>query len=156
MLYFEKLIPQQGNPVLNALRSQRNRPYLRVLVCVLLVSWVSMLISARCAMPAQWRVAAADAMPAGCSEPANHSPKHPGHTSTPLKDCSFAPCLDSQPNPAFGFKADKAEMPVFILCLIWLLGCLFHTLPARRIPRATVPPDGRRIRLIYQFCTLLN
>lgn len=142
--------------MLNTLLYPRNRPYLRALVFVLLVSWLSLLVSATCSMPSPWRISSSDAMPAGCSEPGNHSPEHHGHTSMPDQNCSFKPCLDSQPNSAFGFKIDKPELPVFVLCLIGLIGFLLHYFPIQRISRAAAPPIGRRILLIYRFCTLLN
>jgi hypothetical protein len=141
--------------VLNALRLPRNRPYLHTLVFVLLVSWVSALVSSTCAMPAPWRVAS-EVMPAGCAEPANHAQAHQGHTSAPAQDCSFKPCLDSQPNLGLGFKIAKLEIPVFLLCLIWMIGHISLSVTTRRNPRITSPPDGRRIPLIYRFCTLLN
>jgi hypothetical protein len=140
--------------VLNALRSHENRPYLRVLALALLVSWVSMLVSASCAMPRFWRGVPADAMPTGCSEAPKHSPTHPGH-SLP-QGCSFKLCLDATPTPVFEFNVDIPNMPVFALCLFWLIGCLFRHLPSPLVPRTTAPPCGRRIPLIYRFCTLLN
>jgi hypothetical protein len=143
--------------VLATLRYQRNRPYLHALIFVLMLSWLSMLVSATCAMPMAWRSASAEVMPAGCSGPGNHTPVHSGQPSMPDQGCSFKPCMDSQPNPAFEFKIDKPQMPVFVLCLIGLIGYLFHYIPLLYIPRATAsPPIGRRILLIYRYCTLLN
>ncbi len=149
-------IPDEEGAVLNALRSKRNRPYLRVLMFVLLASWVSILVSATCSMPAPWRLSSADSMPAGCSEAANHSQGDKGQGSPPVHDCSFKPCLDSQPNPVFGYKLDKPDLPVFLLPLIWIIGSLLFDIQARRIPRTASPPDGRRIPLIYRFCILLD
>lgn len=142
--------------MLISLRSPRNRPYLHVLVFVLLVSWLSLLVSATCTMPSQWRVSSSDAMPAGCPEPGAPSPEHKGHTTLPTQDCSFKPCLDSQPNSAFSLKIDKPQMPVFVLCLIGLIGYLLYYVPIQRISHAKAPPIGRRILLIYRYCTLLN
>lgn len=142
--------------MLIALRLPKNRPYLHVLVFVLLVSWVSALVTSTCAMPAPWRLHATDAMPAGCSEPANHTHDHKAHRSIPAKDCSFQPCLDSQPNPVVGYKLTKPEMPVFLLCLIWAIGNLFFSPRLSPNRPATSPPAGRRISLIYRFCILLN
>ncbi len=142
--------------MLNTLRSPRNRPYLHVLVFVLLVSWLSLLISATCSMPGSWRASSTAAMPAGCPEPVNPSPEHKGHASITAQDCSSKPCLDSQPNPAFSFKIDKPQMPVFMLCLIGLIGYLLYQAPIQRISHAKAPPVGRRILLIYRYCTLLN
>jgi hypothetical protein len=142
--------------VLILLRSPRNRPYLHILVFVLLVSWLSLLISATCSMPNSWGVSSSKAMPAGCPEPGNPSPDHKGHASNPVQDCSFKPCLDSQPNSAFSFKIDKPQMPVFVLCLIGLIGYLLYYAPIQRISHAKAPPIGRRILLIYRYCTLLN
>jgi hypothetical protein len=124
-------------------------------VFVLLVSWLSMLISNTCAMPVSAFNASA-AMPAGCAEMDHSALQHGGHSAMPHQDCSFKPCLDSHPNPAFEVKIDKPQMPVFILCLVGLIGYLFQCFPISRIPRTTAPPIGRRILLIYRFCTLLN
>jgi hypothetical protein len=142
--------------VLKTLRYPRNRPYLRALIFVLLVSWISMLVSATCSMPSAWRIASAGLIPAGCSAPENRIPKHQGHATQPIQDCSLTPCPDSPPNPVFGFKTDKPEMPLFVLCLVWLTGRLLHDPISRRIPRSAAPPDGRRVPLIYRFCALLN
>jgi len=142
--------------VLKALRAQRNRPYLHALVFVLLVSLVSVLVFSTCAMPTPWRISSAETMSAGCSDPADHAQEHQGHRSEPAQDCSFKPCLDSQPNPVFGYKLDKPEMPVFLLFLVWVIGSLLLSVQAQCVPRVTSPPDGRRIPLIYQFCILLN
>jgi hypothetical protein len=141
--------------VLTALRAQRNRPYLRLLALVLLVSWLSLLVFATCSMPAQWRTTS-DAMPTGCSEPESHAQGHQEHGPKPQQDCSFKPCLESQVNPGFGYKLDKPQMPAFVLCLSWLVGCLFRHVQKRRIPCPTAPLPGRRIPLIYRFCILLN
>jgi len=142
-------------PVLATLRVRRNRPYLQLVAFVLLMSWFSLLVSATCSMPSQWR-ASSDVMPAGCSEPEKHLQEHKDHVPKPSQDCSFKPCFESQPNPFFAFKLDKPEMPVFILCLIGLIGSLFARFPMGGIPRSTAPPAGRRIPLIYRFCILLN
>ena len=142
--------------MLIALRYRRNRPYLHLLVFVLLVSWVSMLVSATCFMPSAWRVSSADVMPDGCSDLDSHAAKHQDHGVKPVQDCSFKPCPDSQLNPLFGFKIDQPDVPLIILCLAWLIGQLFPDRVSRRVPCPTVPPDGRRVPLIFRFCTLLN
>jgi hypothetical protein len=143
--------------VLKTLRSPRNRPYLHALVCLLLVSWISMMISATCAMPGLSHASSANTLPVGCSESEPHSLQHNGHTAMPDQDCSYKSCLDSQPNPAFEFRIDKPHVPIFMLCLLGLIGYLLHYyIPVQRIPRATAPPIGRRVLLIYRYCTLLN
>jgi len=143
--------------VLSQLHSPKKRACLRFILCVLMVSWLSMLISNTCMMPASAFAKPADTMPAGCTEmdpSALHARKH---AAMPDQDCSFKPCLDSHPNPVFEVKIDKPPMPIFALCLIGLIGCLFHWLfSVPRIPRTTSPPIGRRVLLIYRFCTLLN
>lgn len=115
-----------------------------------------MLISNTCMMPASTFQTSADSMPAGCEEMASSAARDGGHTAMPHQDCSFKPCLDSHPNPAFEVKIDKPQLPVFVLCLIGLIGYIFHCFPLQRISRATAPPIGRRLLLIYRFCTLLN
>ncbi len=142
--------------MLNTLYFQRNRPYLHGLVFVLLVSWISMLVSATCAMPGSLHASSAVTMSTGCPEPEHLSLQPNGQASMPDQDCSFNPCLDPQPNPAFEFKIDKPQLPLFALCLIGLVGYLLRYVPIQRISRATAPPIGRRILLIYRYCTLLN
>jgi hypothetical protein len=146
--------------VLIRLRSPRNRSYLHSLMFVLMVSWLSMLLSNTCAMPGStFHSSANTIMPEGCTEMASSASQHGGHTAMamPHQDCSFKPCLDSHPNPAFEVKIDKPQLPVFVLCLIGLIGCLFHCLLSLPpIRRTKAPPIGRRVQLIYRFCTLLN
>ncbi|MBF6650975.1 MULTISPECIES: hypothetical protein [unclassified Methylobacter] len=143
--------------MLTTLRSPRHRPCLHVLLCALLVSWLAMLVSATCAMPSPWILSSAGAMPAGCSESEHVASQPIGHITMPDQDCSLQPCLDSPPNPAFEFKMDNPQMPIFALCMIGLVGFLLPYAPRQpRIARATAPPIGRRILLIYRFCTLLN
>ena len=138
--------------MITALHSKRNRPYLHTLVFVLLVSWISLTISATCTMPMPSVLTAMpDHMP-GCSE--SGAPKHMSKT---MQDCTFKPCLDSQANPLTDFnRLAKPDLPVFILSLIWTFCCLFLTYPPTRVLRIADPPLGRRILLIYRFCTLLN
>ncbi len=152
-----KDFPRKETFVLTTLRLPRNRFYLHVLVFVVLLSWLSMLVSATCAMPGSGRISTADVMPAGCPDQDSHLPAHTGQPIMPDQDCSFKPCFDSQPNPAFEFKIDKPQMPIFILFFIGLVGYLIHFVPLLHIPRTTAsPPIGRRILLIYRYCTLLN
>ena len=142
--------------MITALHSKRNRPYLYTLVFVLLVSWISLTISATCTMPSVL-IATSDHMP-GCSEsgaPA-HS-RHPDHAPKAMQDCTFKPCLDSQPDSFTAFnRLAKPDLPVFIPSIIWTFWCLFLAYPPTKVPRKTDPPLGRRILLIYRFCILLN
>jgi len=122
-----------------------------------MVSWLSMLITNTCMMPEPVFKSSVITMPVGCGE-MDSSAMHDGsHTAMPHQGCSFKPCLDSHPNPAFEVKIDKPQMPIFVLCLIGLIGYLFQCLLyTPLIPRAKAPPIGRRLLLIYRFCTLLN
>lgn len=144
--------------MLNALRAQRNRPYLHVLVFVQLVSLVSVLVFSTCAMPSTWRTTSTEAQPANCSETSDHghSLGHAGHGQAPVKDCSYKPCFASQPNPIAGFAIEIPNIPVFVLSLILITWGLLLNVQVQSPPRANSPPDGRRIPLIYRFCTLLN
>ncbi len=139
-----------------ALHSKRNRPYLHTLVFVLLVSWISLTISATCTMPLVL-VTTSDHMQ-GCSESGASDHLHQqDNASKAMQDCSFNPCLDSQPDSFTDFnRLTKPELPVFILSFIWTFWCLFLIYPPIKVPRKTEPPLGRRILLIYRFCTLLN
>jgi hypothetical protein len=142
--------------VIIALHSKRNRPYLHTLVLVLLLSWISLTVSATCSMPSVL-IAMADQLPA-CSEIGEASQlHHPGHTSKALQDCSFKLCLDSQANsfPDFNRLA-KPDLPVITLSLIWTFWYLFLSYSLPKVPRIADPPLGRRLLLIYRFCTLLN
>lgn len=144
--------------MLTKLHYPRNRPYLRFLVCILLLCWLPMIVSATCAMPMASLTVFSDPMPAGCSDANNHT-----HTATtgnpglPSQNCSLKPCLDTPPNPVFELKADNPELPVFILSLVGLSLTFFEFIPKLRLLRTnTSPPIGRRILLIYRYCTLLN
>jgi hypothetical protein len=154
----KQIVPRRDSLVLIRLRSPKNRPYLISLILVLMVSWLSMLISNTCMMPASTFATPADAMPAGCAEMDVSGAMYVGgDTAMPHQDCSFKPCLDSHPNPVFEVKIDKPQTPIFVLCLIGLIGYLFHCLLSLPpIRRTKAPPIGRRVLLIYRFCTLLN
>jgi hypothetical protein len=121
---------------------------------VLLVSWISLTISATCAMPMpSLSTAIPDHMP-GCSD---IGMTEQGHASKAMQDCSFKPCLDSQTNPLTDFnRLTKPDLPVFIPSLIWTFLCLFLSYPPARVPYKADPPRGPQIPLIYRFCTLLN
>lgn len=138
--------------MLNVLHYHRNRPYLYVFLCVLLVSWLSLLFSATCLMPSTWNTPAAGVMPAGCPESAVHLQQ----LHTPTQDCSLKPCLDSQNSPNFGFQWDKLEIPVFVVFCILLVVVLSSYKPKLSPTYVIAPPIGRRILLIYRYCTLLN
>jgi hypothetical protein len=142
--------------VIATLHSKRNRPYLHTLVFVLLVSWISLTISATCSMPLVL-MTSSDHMQ-GCSESSVSDRSHQqDHASKAIQDCSFKPCLESQPDSFTDFnRLTKPDLPVFILSLVWTFCCLFLTYPPIKVPRKTDPPLGRRILLIYRFCTLLN
>jgi hypothetical protein len=119
-------------------------------VFVLLVSWISLTISATCTMPSVL-IATSDHMP-GCLESGAHD-----NAPKAMQDCSFKPCLDSQADTFTDFnRLTKPDLPVFILGFIWTFWCLFPGYPPTKVPRKTDPPLGRRILLIYRFCTLLN
>ena len=139
-----------------ALHSKRNRPYLHTLVFVLLVSWISLTISATCTMPLVL-MTTSYFMP-GCSESgASEHAQHQDHAQKAMQDCSFKPCLDSQADSFTSFnRLTQPELPVFILSLVLTFFCLFISYPSIKVPRKTDPPLGRRILLIYRFCTLLN
>lgn len=140
------------------LHAPKKRFRLHAIIGVLMVSWLSLLISNTCMMPASTFATPVDSMPAGCAEMDAAVAMHVGgDTAMPHQDCSFKPCLDSHPHPAFQVKIDKPQLPVFLLCLIGLIGFLlrYHS-SVPPLPRTTAPPIGRRVLLIYRFCTLLN
>lgn len=134
----------------NVLRLRSNRPCLHGLLFVVLASWLALLISATCAMPRPWQ-AAPEAMPA-CPEP--HAP-----AKSPLSkpDCSLKTCLESPSAPGLAAHPERPPQPLLaVLCLAWLAVGWLRPLHHLRIPWPPDPPSGRRIPLIYRFCTLLN
>lgn len=141
--------------MLNALRHQRNRPFLHVLVFGQLVSLISVLVFSTCAMPSIWRHASAEAQPQSCSESSNHFHAHAGHSQVTTKDCSYKSCLAFQPNPAAEFAFDIPKIPDVILGFIWMTLGLFLYASTQPPPRTNSPPDGQRIPLFHQFCSLL-
>lgn len=139
-----------------ALHSKRNRPYLHSLVFALLVSWISLSISATCTMPSL--LIAMSNPVQGCSEPHVSVHSHqPDHAPKTMQDCSFKPCMDSQPDSFSDFnRLTKPDLPIFMLSLLWTFWCLFQIYSPIKVPRKTDSPLGRRVLLIYRFCTLLN
>jgi hypothetical protein len=138
--------------VITALHLKRNRPYLHTLVFVLLVSWISLTISATCTMTMPVVMAAMPDLMQGCADSGTHE-----HMPKPMQNCVFKPCLDSQTNSLNDFnRLTKPDLPVFILVLISTFLCLFLSYPPIKVPPKAEPPLRRRILLIYWFCTLLN
>lgn len=135
-----------------ALHSKRNRPYLHTLVFVLLVSWISLTLSATCTMPMPSVMTAMPEHMPGCSESGVLK-----HTSKTMQDCTLKPCLDSQ-NHSFTDinRLTKPDLPVFILSIVWTFWFLFLTYHPLRVSRKVDPPPGRPTPIIYLFCTLLN
>lgn len=146
--------------MITALHAKRNRPYLHALVFVLLVSWISLTILATCTMPMPSVLKAMSEDMPGCSDTimAVGKTNHQDHASKAMQNCTFKPCLDSQTHSLPDFnRLAKPDLPVLVLGLIWTLFTLFLSCLPKRVPRKTdPPPTGRRILLIYQFCTLLN
>lgn len=133
-----------------ALYFKRNRPCLRALVFVLLLSWISLIISATCTMPMSSALKAMPEHMQGCSGTLKHS-------SETMQDCSFKPCLDSQANPLTDSnRLGQPDLAVFIAVPILTFLCLLLSYPSPKIPPKADPPLGRRLLLIYRFCTLLN
>lgn len=141
-----------------ALHAKRNRPYLHALVFVLLVSWISLTLSAACTMPMPSVLTAMPEHMPGCSDSGVAGDSHyKGHASSAMQDCTFKPCLDSQAHSLPDFnRLAKPDLPVIILSLIWTIWRLFFTYPPTKVPHKADPPSGRRVLLIYRFCTLLN
>ncbi len=136
--------------MITALYFKRNRPCLRALVCVLLVSWISLTISATCTMPMPSALKAMSEHMQGCSGALKHS-------SETMQDCSFKPCLDSQANPLTDSnRLSQPDLAVFIAVPVLTFLCLLLSYPSPKIPPKADPPLGRRVLLIYRFCTLLN
>jgi len=80
-----------------------------------------------------------------------------GHSPKSMQDCAFKPCLDSQDDsPSYLNRLVKPDLPVFMLTLICAFLCLLPNYPPTKTAYKADPPSGRRILLIYWFCTLLN
>jgi hypothetical protein len=120
-------------------------------VFVLLVSWISLTISATCIMPMPLVLTAMPDHMQGCSESGA-----PAHTPKAMQNCAFKPCLDSQTDSLTDFnRLTKPDLSVFIPVLFFTFFCLFLSYPPTKVPPKADPPLGRRILLIYRFCTLL-
>lgn len=142
--------------MITALHAKRNRPYLHTLVFVLLVSWISLTISATCTMPMPSLLTTMIKHMPGCIESGTAEP-HQDHTDKTVQDCVFKPCIDSQNDSSTPInRLVKPDLPGFILCLIWTSWYFFLSYPPTKVPHKADPPFGRRILLIYWFCTLLN
>jgi hypothetical protein len=139
--------------VITTLRAKRNRPCLHMMVFVLLVSWISMVISATCTMPMPSELRAMAEHMSGC--PDEDVTKQ---TSPAVQKCTLKPCLDSQSNSLPDFnRLTKPDLPFLFLGLIGFFLTLFvFFLPSRVFRNNYPPPAGRRVLLIYRFCTLLN
>ncbi len=146
---------QSFNPGLHSGSSvafQKKRPYLHTLIFVLLVSWISLAISATCTMPMPSALKAMPEHMPGCSESGVLK-----HTSKTMQDCTLKPCLDSQTHPFPDFnRLAQPDLPVIILGHIWTIVCLILFFPLIKPPQKTNSPPGRPVLLIYRFCTLLN
>jgi|CXWL01.1.fsa_nt_gi hypothetical protein len=142
--------------MISALHYKRNRPYRHSLVLVLLVSWISLTLSATCSMPLFSSVMP-DNMP-GCAETASGEVSQlKAHANQTMPDCSLKPCLSAQ-SPSFPDfnRLPSPDFPVFIVCLIAVFWSLFFSYPPSQPLRIADPPLGRAIPLIYRFCKLLN
>jgi hypothetical protein len=124
-----------------------------MLVFVLLVSWISLAISATCTMPMPSVLKAMPEHMPGCSESGVLK-----HMSKTMQDCTLKPCLDSQTHTLpDSNRLAKLDLPIMVLGLIWAFSNLLLTYLPKRVHRKNdPPPTGRRILLIYRFCTLLN
>ncbi|NOT11806.1 MAG: hypothetical protein HOP23_08250 [Methylococcaceae bacterium] len=125
-----------------------------MLIFALLVSWLTLTVSATCIMPTHMTLSS-DAMP-GCPETlVSGQSDHHGHDHSTMV-CSFKPCLSSQSDTFTDLNRLQLELPVFILCLVGILWNLFLYHPLKQTPFSFNPPTGRRVLLIYRFCKLLN
>jgi hypothetical protein len=123
------------------------------MVVVLLVSWLSMLISATCTMPMPKAFVLKTA--AVMDTCIHDSATKPAIQDT--QDCSLKLCLDSTNDTVTdATRLIHPELPVFLLTLAWTFLSLFIFYAPVPIPRKADPPLGRRVLLIYQFCKLLN
>lgn len=143
---------EQGNTV----NLFRQSSYQTTLVLIVLMSWLFMLVSSTCAMPMPKQMPAFNAMPAGCSDAAHHHENLVAQVKQQTQDCALKACPDSQPNPAFNFKADKSDIPVFIFCLTWLIVYGFSSRRLQVITHRSSPPFANPIPIRHRFCTLLN
>lgn len=138
--------------MITALHSKKNRPYLRIGVYVLLVSLFFLTISAPCSM-SSWLLMSSQTF--GLSK-INHS-HHQDHSPESSQDCSFKPCLEKNSKQFSEIsRLLKLDLPIFILSIICTLSYLFPDNFVTKVHRINDPPVGRRVLLIYRFCTLLN
>jgi hypothetical protein len=138
----------------NSLIFNRNTTFRSLLVAVMLLSWLSMLVSVSCVMPMPVASAVVSDMPADCEQSMPHAEQH--RFVTQFQDCAFKNCADFQSDRVFSFKLDKPQLPLLIFCLIWLSAELFSYYAPRYIPFIIRPPGSKPLPLFYRFCSLLN
>jgi hypothetical protein len=141
--------------MLTALHIKKNRLYLRIILFVMLLSWIALTVMTTCTMPLRMATLTSDM--SGCSN--NHVSDHTHHQGQDhmnMQDCAFKPCLSTQSDSFSDFNRLQPELPVFILCLVATLWSLFLYFPITQALFIADPPTGRRIQLIYRFCKLLN
>ncbi len=120
----------------------------------MMVSWLFMLVSATCVMPKQLQSTHVAEAVSDCDESSHIN--HNLHTATAEPDCTLKLCPDSQSNLPFTVKLDQPQVPLFLLCLLWLSGCLFTYRPIQsRLKRLDIPL-AKPVPLFYRFCILLN
>lgn len=132
----------------------RQQRYRNLIVLAMMASWLFMLVSATCVMPQPLqRTHIAEAV-SGCDE-SSHA-DHNLHAVSSEPDCTLKLCPDSQSKLSFGFKIDQPQVPLFLLCLVWLSGWLLDyrssQIRLKRLDIALAKP----VPLFYRFCILLN
>jgi len=142
--------------MISALHYKRNRPYRHALVFVLLISWISLTLSATCSMPLVSFVMQ-DNMPVCTEAASDEASQLKDNIHQGMPDCSLKPCLSAQSPSIPDFnRLPSSDLPVLIFCLIAVFWSLLFSYPPSQCLRIADPPLDRAVLLIYRFCKLLN
>ena len=141
--------------MISVVRSPKKRPYVYTIVLVVLVSWLSLVISTTCSTLMASAMKALPEHTAGC--PDTNMPGH-GDGGKFKQDCSLKLCLESPSGISLDLdRLPKPDLPVLVLLVIGIIYNLrFPPSFPQSISKKTDHPPGRQIPIIYRFCTLLN
>jgi hypothetical protein len=134
--------------VFHTLRAHRHQPGLMIGLSLLMAGWLCLFISSTCLMSGHGLEAALAACP-------EHTSDHPQPAPDSIPDCSLKLCAE----PPTGTWHDQNYVPSSLLVLLplvlWLMGLSPRAASVRLPSQGHHPPDGRRIALIYRYCSLL-
>jgi hypothetical protein len=123
----------------------------------MLTSWLFMLATSACVMPIFMQSPAENtAMSTDCDDVTHHIEHQHAQDDAHKLNCLLKLCPDSKQNPTLNTKIAKLDIPVFILCLIWLSTFLIYPSSFKIYYRWQSIGFANSIPIRYRFCVLLN